>query len=117
MVCPERKSVEPIALLVGHGDVSGLQKFAASMGPSRTRPRKGGPSSSPRRAESSASYSPEGPSRRSAARQASRPCQALTAWGWRSPDAHVGRPRRVVRAARGRVEVQPRFSSGSRSHV
>jgi SRSO17 transposase len=27
MVCPERKSVEPIALHVGHGDVSGLQKF------------------------------------------------------------------------------------------
>jgi SRSO17 transposase len=27
MVCPERKSIEPIALLVGHGDVSGLQKF------------------------------------------------------------------------------------------
>ncbi len=27
MVCPERKSVEPIALQVGHGDVSGLQKF------------------------------------------------------------------------------------------
>jgi SRSO17 transposase len=27
MVCPERKSVEPIALLVGHGDVKGLQKF------------------------------------------------------------------------------------------
>jgi SRSO17 transposase len=27
MVCPERKSVEPIALPVGHGDVSGLQKF------------------------------------------------------------------------------------------
>ena len=27
MVCPERKSVEPIALLVGHGDVSGLPKF------------------------------------------------------------------------------------------
>src|SRR5260370_5500646 len=27
MVCPERKSAEPIALLVGHGDVSGLQKF------------------------------------------------------------------------------------------
>jgi SRSO17 transposase len=27
MTCPERKSVEPIALLVGHGDVSGLQKF------------------------------------------------------------------------------------------
>src|SRR5262245_17387621 len=27
LVCPERKSVEPIALLVGHGDVSGLQKF------------------------------------------------------------------------------------------
>ena len=27
MVCPERKIVEPIALLVGHGDVSGLQKF------------------------------------------------------------------------------------------
>src|SRR3954469_12782919 len=27
MVCPDRKSVEPIALLVGHGDVSGLQKF------------------------------------------------------------------------------------------
>src|SRR5262245_61723755 len=34
MVCPERKSIEPIALLVGHGDVSGLQKFvgAASWG-------------------------------------------------------------------------------------
>jgi SRSO17 transposase len=27
MVCPERKSIEPIALTVGHGDVSGLQKF------------------------------------------------------------------------------------------
>src|SRR3954465_1033169 len=27
MICPERKSVEPMALLVGHGDVSGLQKF------------------------------------------------------------------------------------------
>ena len=27
MTCPERKSVEPIALNVGHGDVSGLQKF------------------------------------------------------------------------------------------
>ena len=27
MTCPERKSIEPIALLVGHGDVSGLQKF------------------------------------------------------------------------------------------
>ncbi|MDR3619730.1 MAG: IS701 family transposase [Paludisphaera borealis] len=30
MVCPERKSIEPIALLVGHGDVSGLQKFVNS---------------------------------------------------------------------------------------
>jgi len=30
LVCPERKSVEPIALLVGHGDVSGLQKFVNS---------------------------------------------------------------------------------------
>src|SRR3954463_13099463 len=30
MICPERKSVEPIALLVGHGDVSGLQKFVNS---------------------------------------------------------------------------------------
>jgi SRSO17 transposase len=27
MTCPERKSIEPIALTVGHGDVSGLQKF------------------------------------------------------------------------------------------
>src|ERR1700760_3674579 len=27
MTCPERKSIEPIALNVGHGDVSGLQKF------------------------------------------------------------------------------------------
>ena len=27
MICPDRKSIEPIALLVGHGDVSGLQKF------------------------------------------------------------------------------------------
>jgi hypothetical protein len=27
MVCPEPKSIEPIALLAGHGDVSGLQKF------------------------------------------------------------------------------------------
>ena len=26
MVCPERKSAEPIALQVGHGDVPGLQK-------------------------------------------------------------------------------------------
>src|SRR5512135_3198044 len=30
MVCPERKSSEPIALLVGHGDVSGLQKFVGA---------------------------------------------------------------------------------------
>ena len=30
MVCPDRKSIEPIALLVGHGDVSGLQKFINS---------------------------------------------------------------------------------------
>src|SRR4051795_9823552 len=30
LVCPERKSVEPIALLVGHGDVSGLQKFVGA---------------------------------------------------------------------------------------
>ena len=30
MACPERKSVEPIALLVGHGDVSGLQKFVGA---------------------------------------------------------------------------------------
>jgi hypothetical protein len=27
---PERKSIEPIALLVGHGDVSGLQKFVGA---------------------------------------------------------------------------------------
>src|SRR5262249_17769353 len=27
MCCPERKSIEPIALNVGRGDVSGLQKF------------------------------------------------------------------------------------------
>src|SRR3954469_12062963 len=30
LTCPDRKSVEPIALLVGHGDVSGLQKFINS---------------------------------------------------------------------------------------
>ena len=30
MTCPERKSIEPIALTVGHGDVSGLQKFINS---------------------------------------------------------------------------------------
>jgi SRSO17 transposase len=30
MTCPERKSVEPIALPVGHGDVSGLQKFVGA---------------------------------------------------------------------------------------
>jgi SRSO17 transposase len=30
MVCPERKSIEPIALLVGHGDVSGLQQFVGA---------------------------------------------------------------------------------------
>src|SRR5207248_83489 len=30
LTCPERKSVEPIALLVGHGDVSGLQKFVGA---------------------------------------------------------------------------------------
>src|SRR3954466_1785813 len=30
MVCPERKSIEPIALPVGHGDVSGLQKFVGA---------------------------------------------------------------------------------------
>src|SRR3954454_5510848 len=27
MICPERKSIEPIALLVGQGQVSALQKF------------------------------------------------------------------------------------------
>src|SRR4051794_15779538 len=30
LVCPERKSIEPIALTVGHGDVSGLQKFVGA---------------------------------------------------------------------------------------
>jgi SRSO17 transposase len=30
LVCPGRKSVEPIATMVGHGDVSGLQKFLTS---------------------------------------------------------------------------------------
>jgi SRSO17 transposase len=30
MVCPERQSIEPIALLVGPGDVSGLQKFVGA---------------------------------------------------------------------------------------
>jgi SRSO17 transposase len=30
LTCPERKSIEPIALLVGHGDVSGLQKFVGA---------------------------------------------------------------------------------------
>jgi SRSO17 transposase len=30
MVCPERKSIEPIALHIGHGDVSGLQKFVGA---------------------------------------------------------------------------------------
>jgi SRSO17 transposase len=30
LICPERKSIEPIALTVGHGDVSGLQKFVNS---------------------------------------------------------------------------------------
>ncbi|HMB05376.1 MAG TPA: IS701 family transposase [Isosphaeraceae bacterium] len=30
MICPERKSIEPIALLVGHGDASGLQKFVGT---------------------------------------------------------------------------------------
>src|ERR687889_748443 len=30
MACPERKSVEPIALTVGRGDVSGLQKFVGA---------------------------------------------------------------------------------------
>jgi SRSO17 transposase len=30
MTCPERKSIEPIALLVGPGDVSGLQKFVGA---------------------------------------------------------------------------------------
>ena len=29
MVCPERKSIEPIALCLGNGQVSGLQKFIA----------------------------------------------------------------------------------------
>src|SRR6516162_11943086 len=30
MICPDRTSIEPIALLVGHGDVSGLQKFVGA---------------------------------------------------------------------------------------
>ena len=30
ITCPDRKSIEPIALLVGRGDVSGLQKFINS---------------------------------------------------------------------------------------
>src|SRR5436309_1532799 len=30
LVCPERQSIEPIALNVGHGDVSGLQKFVGA---------------------------------------------------------------------------------------
>src|SRR3954465_9956153 len=30
LVCPERKSIEPIALTVGPGDASGLQKFVGA---------------------------------------------------------------------------------------
>jgi hypothetical protein len=30
MFCPERRSIEPIALNVGHGDVSGLQNFVGA---------------------------------------------------------------------------------------
>jgi SRSO17 transposase len=30
MVCPERKSIEPIAVLVGHSDFLGLQKFVGA---------------------------------------------------------------------------------------
>ena len=30
MICPEGKSLKPIALNVGHGDVSGLQKFVGA---------------------------------------------------------------------------------------
>src|SRR4051794_4498191 len=41
MVCPERKSIEPLALLLGHGDVSGLQKFAGG-GPWRYADVQGG---------------------------------------------------------------------------
>ena len=59
MVCPERKSIEPIALLVGHGDVSGLQKFidVAPLGSTTTsRPRS--------RPSSPTSWSPRRPARR-----------------------------------------------------
>ena len=38
MICPERKSIEPIALLVGHGDVSGLQKFVGAAPANFCRP-------------------------------------------------------------------------------
>ena len=60
MVCPERKSIEPIALLVGHGDVSGLQKFVGAA-PWAVRRRDGrGPGRS-----SPTSWSPRRPARRS----------------------------------------------------
>src|SRR3954451_6458690 len=46
MTCPERKSIEPIALLVRHGSASALQKFINSAPGSPTTSRtRSGPSS------------------------------------------------------------------------
>ncbi len=80
MVCPERKSIEPIALNVGDGQVSALQKFLNSTPGTTTTCR---PRSNP---SSSTTWSPPPPAARSArsgwSTRAASPRRASTAPAW-----------------------------------
>jgi hypothetical protein len=97
MTCPERKSVEPIAIHAGQGKVSGLQKFInRAPGPpttSRPRPRPTSPSGRPPRPNA-------GPSAPSASwtRPAS-PGGARTAPACHASTADTSARRRTARSA------------------
>ena len=89
MTCPDRKSIEPIALLVGHGDVSGLQKFFNAPPGSTTtyRPRS--------RLSSTTSWPPRPPlahrRRRHPGRVRLRRAGASTAPGCRQRNGRLGK--------------------------
>ena len=80
MVCPERKSIEPIALNVGHGDVSACRSSSTSPPGTTTTSRPRSRPSSP------TSWSPPPPAARSASSgsstRAASPRRASTAPAW-----------------------------------
>ncbi len=106
MVCPDRKSVEPIALLVGHGDVSGLQKFINSAPGSTTTSRLNS------RPSSTASWSPRRPGRPPASSVSSTsrpsPSRAYTPRAWPGSTTAGSARKTTARSASSSSALPPR---------